>query len=233
MYVLARPRLAPYQSRSTTLVKLGRLVLRVALRGVVSGRLLARRWPHTHDSGRSGRFGTSLRQGSAAGTASTSSSRPALASGQLDAEAYGQHACGGLLVCKRRSTPRSVPPPRQGSVRNATASRMPGNAAHGVIVRGREAVQRFEARLDDSGTGRPPGGGGTVDGQRRRAAPPGVDLPRRPAARQLIKRLACPPVRNGRHQPWEGPGSCGWSRLGGCCCLIGTAAAAADCSPKR
>jgi len=231
MYVLARPRLARDQSRSTTLVKLGRLVLRVALRGVVSGRLLARRWPHTHDSGRSGRFGTSLRQGSAAGTAS--SSRPALASGQLDAGAYGQQHAADSLCASEGALPGPVPPPRQGSVRNATAPRMPGNAAHGVIVRGREAVQRFEARLDDSGTGRPPGGGGTVDGQRRRAAPLGVDLPRRPAARHLIKRLACPPVRNGRHQPWEGPGSCGWSRLGGCCCLIGTAAAAADCSPKR
>jgi hypothetical protein len=43
-YTHAAPRVAPHQSRSTALLIRGRVVLRVVLRGTVSGRLLARRW---------------------------------------------------------------------------------------------------------------------------------------------------------------------------------------------
>jgi len=48
MRASAAPRVAPHQFRSTTLLSRGRVGLRVALRGMVSGRLLARRWPRTN-----------------------------------------------------------------------------------------------------------------------------------------------------------------------------------------
>jgi hypothetical protein len=44
----ATPRVAPHPSRSTTQPNQGRVVLRVAMRGMVSGNLLARRWPRTN-----------------------------------------------------------------------------------------------------------------------------------------------------------------------------------------
>jgi hypothetical protein len=44
----AAPRLAPHQPRSAVLPNRGHVVLRVAWRGMVSGRLLARRWPRTN-----------------------------------------------------------------------------------------------------------------------------------------------------------------------------------------